>query len=366
MISDQDLRELLNYRANHAVLSVYLKTEPGEGTPETYKLHLRSMLKDNDLEDDVFAVTRYFEHEHDWSGRSAAVFSCAEEDFFRAYSFAVPVNSRVRMDLRPYVKPLADIFDSYGGYGVVLVDKQGARMFYFNLGELQEQEGIVGESVRRTKRGGGSQSPGRKGGTAGQTDYVDEVEDRNIKEVVEKAVRFFNEKRVRRIMIGGTEDTVALFRSQLPKAWQSLVVGIFPISMAASHNDILNRAMKAGEEAELRREKQLANAIMTNAAKGRGGVVGLDDTLLAIYEGRVQTLLVRRGYRVPGSQCTSCGYVSAGTVDECPYCSSETSQVDDAAELAVRRVLRAGGEVEVLESDQDVGDFDQIGALLRY
>ena len=162
MISEGDLRELLNYQANHAVLSVYLNTDPAEGSPETYKLHLRSMLKDFELQDDVFAVTRYFDHEHDWSGRSAAVFSCAQEDFFRAYSIAVPVRSRSRADLRPYVKPLADIFDSYGGYGVVLVDKQGARLFYFNLGELQEIKGVSGESVRRTKRGGGSQAAGRR------------------------------------------------------------------------------------------------------------------------------------------------------------------------------------------------------------
>ena len=45
-----------------------------------------------------------------------------------------------------------------------MVDKQGARLFYFHLGELREQEGVLGESVKRTKRGGGSQAAGRRGG----------------------------------------------------------------------------------------------------------------------------------------------------------------------------------------------------------
>lgn len=366
MISDQDLRELLNYQAKHAVLSVYLNTDPVEGSPETYKLHLRSMLKDFDLEEDIFAVTRYFEHEHDWSGRSAAVFSCAPEKYMRAFSIAVPVRSRTRTDLRPYVKPLANLFDSYGGYGVVLVDKQSARLFSFNLGELLEQELVSGESVRRTKRGGGSQAAGRRGGMAGQTDFVDEVAERNIKEAVESATRFFSDNNIRRIMIGGAEDTVALFRSQLPKAWQSLVAGVFPISMTASHNDILERALKVGEEAELRREKQLASAIVTNTAKGRGGVIGLENTLSAIYEGRVLTLLIRSGFRAPGSHCTSCGYLTASITEVCPYCNSETRQIEDAVELAVRRVMRSGGEVEVLDREQNVGEFENIGALLRY
>ena len=96
-----------------------------------------------------------------------AVFSCAPEGFLRAFSLALPVASRVRINNQPHVKPLADLLDSYGGYGVVLVDKQGARLFSFHLGELQEQEGLMGESIRHTKRGGGSQSPGRRGGVAG-------------------------------------------------------------------------------------------------------------------------------------------------------------------------------------------------------
>ena len=366
MITNQDLRELLNYQARNAVLSVYLNTDPAEGSPETYKLHLRSMLKELEVREDIDAVTRYIEHEHDWSGRSVAVFSCIPENFFRAYSIAVPLRSRVRFDLRPYVKPLADLFDSYSGYGIVLIDKQKARFFYFNLGELVEKEGITGESVKRTKRGGGSQQAGRKGGSAGLTDYINEVADRNIKDAVDAAARFFKENNVRRIMIGGSEDTIAQFRAQLPKAWQSLVIGVFPISMNASHNDILERAMRTGAEAEVRREAQLASAIITNAAKERGGVIGLQDTLLAIYEGRVQTLLIRDGYREPGSRCTSCGYLSGEVLEVCPYCGEEVEQISDAVELAVRRVMRIGGEVEVVDSDSNLGEFDSIGALLRY
>ena len=44
----------------------------------------------------------------------------------------------------------------------------------------------------------------------------------------------------------------------------------------------------------------------------------------------------------------------------------KVEKIPEAVELAVRRVMQTGGEVEVLPSDQDVGEFDQIGALLRY
>ncbi|MBN2547532.1 MAG: hypothetical protein JXB15_00120 [Anaerolineales bacterium] len=366
MITDQDLKVLLQYQAKHPVLSIYLNIDPAAGNADAYKLRLRSMLKEVDLPTDVAAVTRYFDHEHEWYGRSVAVFSCAPEDFFKAYSLAVPLRSRVRVSDRPYVKPMADLLDSYGGYGVALVDKQGARLFSFHLGELREQEGMMGESVRHTKRGGGSQRPGSRGGVAGQTAYEEEVADRNIKEAVGFATRFFAENGVRRVLIGGTDDNVALFRGQLPKVWQSLIVGTFPISMVASHTEVLEKAMEIGREAEHRREAHLAHIVVTNAAKGRGGVVHLEDTLKAIHEGRVQSLLIRDGFRAPGNRCKSCGYLSSLPMESCPFCGGKPEEIPDAVELAVRQVMQAGGEVEVLSKDQAIKGFEQIGAILRY
>jgi peptide chain release factor subunit 1 len=366
MLSDREFQQLLHYQATNSVLSVYLNTDPAEGNADTHKLRLRSMLKDIELSEDVEVVLRYIDHEHDWSGRSIAIFSCAPENFLKVFPLAVPLRNRVRISNRPSVKPLADLLDSFGGYGVVLVDKQGARLFHFHLGEMQEQEGVVGESVRRIKRGGGSQTPGRRGGIAGQTGYADEVAERNMREVVERAIRFFNEKNVRRILVGGTEDNVALFRNQLPKAYQSLVIGSFPISMLASHQEVIEKALEIGKEVEYQREAQLANAVVTSAAKGRGGVATLEDTLAATREGRIQTLLYRDGFRASGNRCKSCGFLALQSLQICPFCGGECEEIPDVVELAVRQVMQSGGEVEVLQKNQSIKGFDQIGAILRY
>lgn len=366
MFTDHDLQELLHYNGKGPVLSVYLNTDPSQASNETQKKRLRSFLKDIDLPLEVETVRRYFEREHDWSGRSVVVFSCVSDEFFRAFSLAVPVRSRVRVSDRPFVKPLADLLDSYGGYGVVLVDKQGARLFNFHLGQLQEQDGLVGESVRHTKHGGGSQATGRRGGVAGQTAYMEEVADRNMKDVSDFATHFFTVNNVRRILICGTDENVALFRNQLPKAWQSLVVGTFPMSMSSSHSEVLERAMQLGSEAEIRRESLLASAVVTGAAKGHGGAIHLEETLGALREGRVLTLLVRDGYRSPGSRCLGCGYLSSVSIEVCPFCGGKVAQITDVVEDAVRKVMEQGGEVEVLHQDQETPGFENIGALLRF
>jgi hypothetical protein len=366
MFTDQDLRELLEYQAEHPVLSVFLNTEPSQGNADAYRLRLRSMLKEVNLPDDQAAVEQFIQREYDWSGRSLAIFSCAPEGFFRSYSLAAPLRSRVRVNARPHVKPLVDLLDSYGGYGVALIDKQGARMFYFHLGELREQEGLMGEGVHHTKRGGGSQAHGRRGGTAGQTQYVEELAERNLRDAADFAAHFFSENNVRRVLIGGTEENIAYFRGQLPKSWQSLVVGAFPVAMTASHAEVLERAMRIGQEAERRREQRLAEAVVTGAAKGRGGVVGLEDTLAAAHQGRAQTLLYHDGYRAAGARCAGCGHLTTHPAEACPYCGGAYEAIPDAVELAVHRVLQSGGDIEVLHDDAVLDPAEPIAALLRY
>lgn len=366
MITEANLQELLTFKSEQPMLTVYLNTDPSLGNADGYRLELRTMLKKVDLPEDVRAVENYFSHEFDWTGRSVAVFSCAPRGFFRAYSLAIPVNSRVRIGNQPHVKPLANLLDYYGGYGVVLIDKQGARLFFFHLGELREQEGIVGETIRHTKRGGASAMPGRRGGVAGQTNYTAETAERNMRDAAHFAASFFSEYNVRRVLIGGTDENVALFRSLLPKSWQTLVVGAFAMSMTASADEVFARAMEIGSQAELRQESELLQRIVTATAKGRGGVLGLEDTLHALREGRLQTLVIQDGFRAPGYRCQGCGYLTATQHPSCQYCGGAFTHISDAVEMAVHSVMQAGGEVEVLQREAQVKGFEQIGALLRY
>ena len=99
MLSDRDVQELLHYKPSHPVLSIYLNIDPAEGNADAYKLRLRTMLKDIEMPEDVEAILHYFEHEHDWSGRSVAVFSCAPQGFFKAYPLAVAIR-RVAIEVR--------------------------------------------------------------------------------------------------------------------------------------------------------------------------------------------------------------------------------------------------------------------------
>ncbi len=368
MLTVKDLQEFIAYQPGFPVLSVYLSVDPSLGSADAYKLRLRQLIKefDENAAGDVEAIERYIEHEYDWSGRSLVLFSCAKDHFFRSYALSLPVRDRARRLNRPYVKPLVDLIDNYGNYGVALVDKQGIRMFHFHLGELWEQQGTMGEAIRHTKLGGGSQATGRRGGIAGQTRYSEEMIDRNFKQSARFAARFFEAKQIRRVLVGGTESNVAQFIDFLPRTWQSLVMGSFPMDMIAGHAQVLEKAMEVVLAAKQAKESRLVQAIVTAAAKGRDGVIRLDDTLGAAHAGNVQTLVVSEGYRAPGFRCVGCGHISAQEFDVCPFCGDRVEKIPDAVELTIRKVLAEGGEVEVIRDNPDLERAGRIGALLRY
>jgi peptide chain release factor subunit 1 len=366
MLTQSELRELLSFSAQEPVLSIYLNTDPALGNAEAYRLRLRTMLKEIDLAEDAQMVLSFIDHEYDWSGRSVAIFSCAPEGFFRAYSLAIPIRDRVRTALSPHVKPLADLLDNYGGYAVALLDKQGARLFYFHMGELVEQNGMMGEEVRHTKRGGASQAVGRRGGVAGQTNYVEEVADRNMKEAAEFAARFFSEHHVRRIILGGTDENLSMFRVQLPKTWQSLVVGTVPMSMNATKSEVSEKALELIRAEDQRRERDLVDTIITAQAKDREGVLGLEETLDALKQGRVMTLVLEDGLRQPGYLCQACGYLTSQDLGKCPYCGGVFAKINDVVDMAVTEVMKSGGDVVIVHDIPELANAGRIGALLRY
>lgn len=368
MLNEQDLLDLIAYKPGDPVLSIYLNVDPSAGSADAYKLRLRQMLKEFEdrVPQDVETVLRFIDHEYDWSGRSLAIFSSANDRFFSTYALPLSIRDRTRLDNRPYVKPLADILDHYGYYGVVLVDRQGARIFHFHLGQLEEHPGTMGEEVRHTKRGGGSQARGRKGGIAGQTRYTEELAERNLREAADYAARFFQELRVRRILVGGTEANLSKFLSLLPKSQQSLVMGTFPMEMTAGHAQVLEKAMQVAQQTQDEDDDRLVTDVITAAAKGQDGVIGLDDALGAAHAGRIQTLLIHEGYREAGLRCKGCGFLTAHNPEQCPFCGGTMEHIADAVELTVRKVITDGGDVQVIHDNQGLRKAGNIAGQLRY
>ncbi len=371
MFTEQDLKELVEFRSDQSpVLSLYLNVDPRQHPTEQNKLMLRSLLKEvADEADpaDAEAIERYFDFEYDWQGRGVAVFSCQAADFWRSYSLAVPVLNRVYASRRPYIKPLTDVLDAYGRYGVILVGSEGARMFVFNLGELVEATGLLGEEVRRIKHGGASGVAGMRGGMTARTARREEaIVQRNLKEVVEATEAFLAEHGCTRLVLGGTEANVSQFKEMLPKPLQDQVTGEFSIDFAAPAAEVQARSQEVIEEVATRREAERVEEMIAGWKRGSGATAGLSDTLVALQEHRPWVLLIDAGYEVPGYRCQHCRYLMVNERKKCPVCGGPVTYVDDLVDAMTHRALESGVEVEIVRGNDQLQEVGGIGALLRY
>jgi peptide chain release factor subunit 1 len=371
MFTQDHLQELLNLDVNGAgVVSVYLDTDCSQQTAETIKMHVRGMLRDLNgaHAEDAAVIERYLDHSYDWSKPGLALFSAAETDFFRTFPVAVTFRNRLRVGPKPYVKPLAHLLDYYAHYGVILIDRVGARFFEYHLGELQSSHGVMGEDVRHLKKGSGSSAAGMRSGARGAqggSRHEDEVMQRNMREAAAEAGRFFANKPIRRLFIGGTAENVAHFRELLSKQLQSRIAGTFAMDMTAGEHEVRKQTLEMLSDYNQQRERKLVESMIAANARGANATVGLDDTLQAISDKRVETLIISDGLQTPGYVEDTNGFVVANLARS-PLSDSELRPVADVIDSAVAYTMGQGGHVEVISDNPDLEAVGRIGAILRY
>jgi peptide chain release factor subunit 1 len=367
MVSQHDLQQLASYQGDD-VLSLYLDVDPSRRTPDEYRLALRHLLSsiNGRAAEEISRIEMYFDHEYDRSGRSVVLFSSQRSDLWRTFALMLPVNNLIHVGDKPYLAPLVALWDTYGSYGVVLVDRLGSKMLHYQLGELVSVEGTLGEDVRAVKAGRGSSVVGQRGGSEGHAARrVAEVVRRNLKESLAAATAFFAANQCKQIVVGGADDVIKEFVEALPAPWPGRLAGTFPAPIDMPEPELREATHKLLAEMARRREHELADRVITAAAKGSNGVARLDDTLSAAHEGRIQTLLVSDGYDAAGYHCNQCGYLTTQSLATCPFCGGTFTYIAHAVEATIAKVLAAGGDVKMIEDHAQLKEAG-IAALLRY
>ncbi len=367
MFTEENLEELLAFDAQRAqVVSLYLNADLGTNPAETIRLQVRGLLRDvpDAVRDDAERIEAYFEREHDWHKPGVALFSCQPSGFFRSYQIAVPFRNRVRVKQKPYVKPLLHLMKYYSNYGVILVDRVGARFYEFHLGELQEASGTVGEDVRKLKHGRGSSATGMRGGVGGARQEDEHVQ-RNMREAAEEAARFFSRSDIRRLFLGGTSENVAQFRELLPKRLQSTIAATLSMDMDATPKEVRERTLEIMHTLNVEREQRLVERMLTSTHEGGNAVTGLAPTLRMVSEGRVDTLIVSDGYAASGFRQATSGYLTMSQEDSA-FGDAALEDVADIVDEAVQRTVEQGGHVEVVSDNPHLESAGRIGAILRY
>jgi hypothetical protein len=378
LISRRDVEALALYdsKPDSPVLSLYLDTDHSRqpNINRGFEIVFRNMLRDverpedtakqQQLKEDAEVMVRFMDDYRD-TRRALVIFSNASENLFWMRELNVNVRDSLRWQPAPYVRPLLEMFDEHERYGVVLTDRQQAKLFTVFLGDIEESKQAFAEADVRHIKGAGKDHPRSQMNIQRK---ADEHAHWHLKNVASMMSRLGQQHEFDRLILGGTTEVTAELFGLLPKALRARVVCQITLPVQANDADVLAETIKIEEEVERARESDLVERLITAAKKDQKGVLGTKDTLLALQEGRVWQLFYSEGFRVAGAECTNCTALLMTGFDACSYCGKLTRAVDDLVQLATDRVLDADGKIEQMfgPAADRLNDVGAVGAVLRY
>lgn len=291
--------------------------------------------------------------------RGLAFFSCWADGLWEVIEIPVRVSSQVVIESSPHVRQLESVLDEYERFGVLLADRQRARMLVFELGELIDRSEVFDEITRREDIKGHVLVKTR---AAGQTN---EVKHQHLRHAADVAFHVYQERPFDHLVVGAPSDVAAELIASLHPYLRARVAKRIAIPVTANDDQVRTVALEVERELERRKERALVERLRGAIGSGRRGASGLTATLQALVERRVEHLIVSQGFRSPGWRCHDCGYL--GRVGRsCPVCRRPMEQTSDIVEHAIEEALAQSCRVEVCVANADLDVMGGIGALLRY
>lgn len=368
-ITEDDIRSLASFKGEDApVTSVYLDVDGRRHIrPQDLVRSVEALVRDAlarypgepSVQADLRRVEELVRAGFDRSRtRGLVLFSCTAHDFWQVIELPVRVRDQVVVNHSPAVRQLEAIVDEYERFGVLLADRQHARVLVYELGELVESVAVI-DVLPRAEDDDHSHLRDKV------ASHLDAVVHHHLRHAADVAFRVFQEHGFDRLIVGTADDIASELEDLLHPYLRERLEARVHVPVHASDDEVRSAALAVEAQVERRKEAELVSRLRDAVGSGHRGVAGLEDTLRALAERRVEVLLVSAGYVHPGWRCGSCSHV-AKVGRTCPVCSKEMTYVDDVIEEAVEEAIAQSCEVEVCVGNADLDVLGCVGALLRY
>jgi peptide subunit release factor 1 (eRF1) len=186
---------------------------------------------------------------------------------------------------------------------MVLVDRQNAKCYRWELGELKQRATRFDEVPRAVD------TDVELGGFDRR--HADELR-HHVRAVADMVVDELRDWTPHEVVIGGSAQAASALVDVLPDDIGRIANRV-TLDVHAADVDIARVAEVISAGIVRREEDAMVDALSTRVAADRG-VIGLDDTLAALADERVETLILARHLQSSGSRCPACGRRSAHTV----------------------------------------------------
>ena len=373
MLSSEELRKIAKMQGNGAYfVSLYLNVNPITNVKDNYLIHVKSMLKktgesleksvQKKVMGDFSKIESYVLTNKPIFRKGLAIICSEEKKYWKEFHLSVPLKNEIIVDTTPYIKPLLDIMDNYQRYAVLLVGKESARIFIVHLGEIEEYSEVHTDDIPGKHKKGGWFSLSEKS----YERHTDHRVTLHLRDVLKQLETFLSGEYVGRLIIGGSEEAFTRVKGMVSQTTSEKIIGSFQAEMTATSKDILEKAAPILRGFEDRKEAETVDSLLTQAMKNENAVLGVENVLNAMQEGRVMKLILLKDLQQSGLSCKKCGSLTIQEVSACPYCKGETEKVNYLVDMIAQKAIEQGAGIEVAYENRKLKDAGGIGAFLRY
>jgi len=373
MLSREELKEIAKLKNEGTFfVSLYLNVNPMTTVKDNYVIHVKNMLRQTaekldktvlkKIKADVNKIESYILTNKRVFKKGLVILSSQERKFWKEYHLAVPFRNEIIIDSTPYVKPLLEILDNYQRCAILLVDKESARFFLVHLGEIEEYTEVHSEDVPGRHKKGGWFSLSEKSYER-HTDYHVGL---HLKDVLKELEAFLSGEYVGRMIIGGSEEAVSKVKAMLSQGIAEKVIGSFQAEMFANSKEILTIAEPLLQAYEKKKETEDIEELLTKAMKNENAVLGIENVLNSLQEGRDMKLIVLQDFNKSGLSCKQCSYLSVQDISSCPFCKGDMQNEKYLVDLVAQKAVEQGAFVEVASENGKLREAGGIGAFLRF
>jgi len=360
------------------VLTVYLDTDQAKqinrGLKPGYLIHLESRAESiaqtvSPNEQKLFRkqLQRTVAYLGRQPSRCRGVVIFAGKDSWEFVPLQVEVEDEIHWGT-PSLAQLLWLLDEHKRYGVVVPGRKRARFFLYWLGEVRELEekefrlepskkkemGPVARLGVRLSRG--TNRAAFEHHLAAEYAHYD-------REIAERIGHWFAAEPLDSVFLVGLAQMVKAIRKEVTPALVEKIVLVEEDLGWASRTELLDRIEPSIVSHKQKREMASVEAMLGDF---RNVVMGIDEVLVQLQQGKVRSVLVKKGLNGSLQQCVNCSWADRTSDPVCPACGGGRRNVAlrDVLPELVRR-YNASLEIVSGQSARKLQERGAMGAWLR-
>lgn len=270
---------------------------------------------------------------------------------------ALPVRNTARVADTPYVVPLQVLLGRHHHVGLVVIERDKARILRYRMGRIDEHTGMTSDVHRQHEQGGFSQA-------RYQRTIHNEVL-HHMKEAGEVLRKAHEEDPFDAVVVAGPHvEAVDFCKTLHPYLKERLYGDPLSIPLSASPDELRERLAAVEQQLVSGRRSQLLQRLMT-AGQGGGGqaAFGIRHVLDAVNRKAADVLFVVEGAGEPGYR-SSTGALALHESDAAAF-GGTVEEVPDVIDEIIEEAVLGGAHIEMFRDEVRL-DGHPVAALLRF